>query len=381
MPRETNALHALLRLRAWPLVRAGALVAAALFAFNGGRILGDSSPSAVPVLDNFDEGALWLGLALLATLLAAVDRLRAPSLPSRAALIEFGRTHWIEIALFAGIFAFGVFMRLYRFGDTLPPSNGLCCEEHINGGTAYVALHGQRPLLFPLGRWASAAGFLIFGENDLGLRFFFPVMSIATLALLYALLRQLVNKQAALFGLALYAAAWWPSLRARQAIEGTIYTVLLALLLVRGLKTKSPLACFGAGIVAGLLSYEYEPFRVVPWIVAIFLAAAALREVLLRSPVRLDAARARAGELVRSAWRPALISVFALGIVLTPMAVGLNRGYDLYLTSVHRQEVDRGGQRLAVDWRRQTKWAAELFLPFGPKSYPASVPRDVPTRV
>lgn len=377
MPAEGNPTRSLLQQHGMAVARTTALVLAAAFAYNGARILRDSSPSPVPVLDNFDEGALWLGLALLATLVATVERWRMPKFPNRAELIAFGRAHWLEIAIFAGIFAFGCFMRLFRFGETLPPSDGLCCEEHINGGTAYAALQGDRPLLFPLGRWGSAAGFLIFGENTLGLRFFFPMMSIATIALLYLLLRHLVSIPAALFGTALYAAAWWPSLRARQATEGTIYTVLLALLLVRGLQTRSPLAFFGAGIVAGLLSYEYEPFRVVPWYFALFLGAAAVREVFLRAPMRPAAARERAKSLLRSAWRPALLCIFALGIVLTPMAVGLSRGYDLYLTSVHRQEQDRGGQRLADEWRDQAKWAAELFLPFGPKDYPVTPPRDV----
>ena len=368
------------RLRSWPAVQAVALLAAAALAFNGARILRDSSPSAVPVLDNFDSAMLWLGLALLATLVAAVEprRLGLPSLPTRSALTAFWRAHRVEVLLFAAILAFGVFMRLYRFQDTLPPSNGLCCEENINGATAYAALQGQRPLLFLLVRWASAAGFLLFGETTLGLRFFFPIMSIATLALFYLLLRQLASVPAALFSLALYAAAWWPSLRARQTTEGTLYTVLFAFFLVRALKTKSPLASFGVGILAGLLSYEYEPFRAVPPIVGGILVAAALREVFLRSPLRLDAAKERALALLRVVARPALICLIAAGIVLVPLAVSESRGYNLYLTSVQRQPYDRGGQLLADEWQDQAKWAAELFLPFGPKDYPSSLPRDVP---
>lgn len=357
------------------------MLAAAALAYNGARILNDSPRRALAVLDNFDQAAPWLGLALLATFVAAWQEPRLPHISPRssgAALLSFCRAHWVEVALFAVILAFGIFMRVYRFGDTLPPADGLCCEEHINGSVAYRALEGDRPLLFPLVRWGSAAGFLLFGENTLGLRFFFPVMSIATLIAFYFLLRQLVSVPAALFGLALYAAAWWPSLRSSLTAEGTIYSVTFAFFLVRGLKKRSPFMFLGAGVLAGLMSYEYEPFRVVPMIAAGFVGAAAAREVLLRRPFRLSAAKDRAVVLLRAAWRPALIFLMAAGIVLVPMIIGTHRGQDLYLTSVHRGERTRGGELLADDWQDQVKWTAEIFLPVGPQEYPTSPPRDVP---
>jgi hypothetical protein len=203
------------------------------------------------------------------------------------------------------------------------------------------------------------------------------VMSIATLVIFYLLLRQLVRAPAALFGFALFAAAWWPSLRARQPSEGTIYAVLFALAFIVALKTKRPIWALAAGILAGLLSYEYEPFKAVPIIVALFLAAAAAREALLRAPGSPGAALERGRAVARDAWRPLLIALMAAGIVLVPMIVGTHKGYDLYLTSVHRQEGGRQGNRLADNWRTQLKWAAEIFVPIGPNDYVASPPRDV----
>lgn len=359
------------------LVQALALVAAAFFAIKGARILNEPPQG---VTDNFDAGVLWLGLALLATLLVAWR----PTLPKvsagswAAALREFWRAHWVELLLFTLIFGFGIFMRTYRFGGTLPPADALCCEEHINGGVAYMALQGERPLLFPLERWGSAAGFLIFGENTLGLRFFFVVMGIATLVPLYLLLRQMVSVPVALFGLALYAAAWWPSLANRRASEGTFFTVLFAFFLVRGLKTKSPLMFLGVGILSALISYEYEAFRPVPFVAAGFVGIAALREVLLRHPLQLRAAWERGLALLKVAWRPALVFAMAAGIVLTPLIIGTQTGFDLYLTSVHRNEGDRGGDRFVDDWQRQAKWATQLFLPLGPKEYRSQAPRDFP---
>lgn len=366
-------------LRGRTLVQALALVAAGALAYNGARILNESPRSPQPVLENYDAAMPWLGAALLATLIAAW-LLAPPRLSPRSwpgALAGFWRSHWMELLLFAAIFGFGVFMRVYQFGDTLPPSDGLCCEEQINGGAAYRALQGERPLNFLLPRWTAAAGLLVFGENTLGLRFFFPVLGIATLVAFYLLLRQLVSVPAALFGLALYAAAWWPSLRSRQPTEGTIYTVVFALLLVRGLRTRGPLTWLGVGVLAGLLSYEYEPFKAVPIIAALFLAAAAVREIVLRAPFALSAVRERAGALLAAAWRPALVALIAVGIVLVPTIVSTHHGQDLYLTSVHRQEEGRSGARFAEEWPKQLKWAAEIFLPVGPNEYPSSAPRAI----
>ena len=363
------------RVDLWNLFQAAAVVAACAFAYNGARILNNSPRSADLYLANFDSGVVWLGLSLLALILAAWRPSR-PNLNSvRETIAKIWTEHYIEALLFGGIIAIGVFMRFFNFQDTLPPGIGLCCEEHINGGVAYDALQGNRPILFPLVRWTSALGFLVFGETTLGLRFFFPVLGIATLVVFYFLLRQLVSVQSALFGLALFAVAWWPALRSRQTSEGTIYAVLFAFLIVRGLKTRSSLMFLAAGVVAGLMSYEYEAFRVIPMIAIATLGVAAARTVLLDG--KLSKAHERLLELARMAWRPALVFLLASGIVLVPMIVGTNQGKDLYLTSVHRNEDTRDGSRLADEWKDQLKWASTMFLPFGPTDYPVSPPRDV----
>ncbi len=363
-------------------MQALALVAAAVLAYNGARILNETP---IALRESFDEGVLWLGLALLALMLAALD----PALPKVSprswarGLAGFCRAHWAEILLLALVFGFGLFMRLYRFGGTLPPSDGLCCEEHINGNVAFKVLEGDRPLLFPLVRWSVAGGFVLFGETTLGLRFFFLVMGIATLVLVYLLLRELVSRPVALFGFALFAAAWWPALSNRRPSEGTFYAVLFAFLFVRGLKTRSALLFLGAGVLAALISYEYEAFKPVPIIAVAFVAAAAAREVLLRRPYGLEAARERALNLLRIAWRPALIFFMAVGIVLVPLLVGIHNretlyaGRHPYFTSVDRNRADRGGELFVEDWQQQVKWAVQIFLPFGPKEYPTAPPRDI----
>ncbi len=364
-------------LRGWALVQTLALLAAAAFAANAARILDGAPQTADLFLNDFDQAALWLGLALLALAVAAwrplVPRLQPESW--RPAIAAFWRAHRVEIVLFALIIAAGVFMRFFRFNTSLPPEIGLCCEEHINGGVAYDALHGDRPVLFPLVRWTSALGFLIFGETTFGLRVFFPVMGVATLIVFYFLARQLVSVQTALFGLALYAVAWWPALRNRQTAGGELLAVFFAFLLVRALRTRSPLLFLAAGVLAGLLSYEYESYRAVPIIAVAALGATGLW-LVIRGP--LADTTTRATELLRTAWRPALIFLMAAGIVLVPMIVGTAQGKDFYLTSVHRQEDDRAGSRIADGWEDQLQWAAQLYLPIGPKDFPVSPPREAP---
>src|SRR3990172_2865298 len=107
----------------WRLVQTGALAAAAFFTYRGAQIL-DQDPQTVQFF--FDEGAPWLGLALLATLVAAWEpALPRLSRPWSAMLAHVWRAHRLELALLALIFAFGVFMRVYRFGDPLPPADAL----------------------------------------------------------------------------------------------------------------------------------------------------------------------------------------------------------------------------------------------------------------
>jgi hypothetical protein len=72
-------------------------------------------------------------------------------------LASFWRAHRVEIVLFAAIFAFGVFMRVYRFQGTLSPPDGLCCEERSRRRRACKALQGQRPLNFLITLGAAAS--------------------------------------------------------------------------------------------------------------------------------------------------------------------------------------------------------------------------------
>ena len=272
-------------------------------------------------------------------------------------------------------------MRLYMYG-VIPPSNSLTFEEGINGGVAFRALHGEPQIAFAVTRYASAIGFLLVGYNALGLRIVFIVAGILSIPILYLLLRELVSASIALFGTLLFAAAYWPSFLDRHAFEvGTMLTLLMAYLLVKGIKTRSSLAFFGFGILCSLISYEYENFKPAPFYAVGFLALLGLWQLLpaVRRGLRplWDACLG----ISRKAWRPALAFALAAGITAGPLMVGAHLGKDVYLSSLHRQEADRKTverQAFRAELDPAGEVGASLFLPAGPTRRGTACPSAFP---
>lgn len=333
---------------------------------------------------NYDEVVFWLGGALACLAVVAWDgrRPQPRTWPSR--LAAFLRQHRIELLLLMAIVALAAFMRLVRFGD-FPPSGFICCEEAINGGVAYRVLHGERPLGFPLVRYPTALGLLLFGESATGMRLPFVILGILTIIPFYLLLRELVSAPAALFATALLATARALVSTATHAQPGILASILLAYLLVRGARTGNPYAWLGAGLLSGLISYEYETFKAVP-ILAVGATMAGLAAGLVwPAPASWRAAAERVGAAIRRGWKPALVFLAAAGIALVPMLVAERQGDDVYFSSLNRQRADRerfGTPGLfASNWEEQLQWSAEVFLPFGPQTFPKKAPFDVSTRL
>ena len=363
--------------RVWMLVQAAGLTAAVAMGVHGSLILNE------PTMGRFDEALVWYGCALLALGVFAWDA--KPPQPEKGwcnAISRFWSKHRLEILLFAAVFGFGIFMRLYKYG-VLPPHDTLVLEEGINGGVAYSALHGTPQLAFAITRYASAGGFFLFGENTLGLRFFFILSGIVMIPIFYLLLRELVSVPIALFGTLLLAAAYWPSFFGRQAVEvSTMLTILLAYFLVRGIRTRSPLMFVFVGILCSLLSYEYENFKPVPLYTVGFLGVLGLWQIGQGARGGVRSAWIAALAIFKKAWRPALAFAVAAGIVAAPLIVGTHLGRDLYLSSLHRQEGDRTNRGtpglIAPNWEDQAKWSVQLFLPFGPRPAPSQPPTTIP---
>ncbi len=347
-----------LRLRpSWGAVRLGFALAAAAFAYQGFTRFGESR-------ENFDEAMAWYAVALACTVIFAYEG-TAPAVRSWPARLQaFIRRHWLEGVFLLGILGIALFMRLFRFGD-YPPSGLPCCGEKEIATAVFNVIHnGERPLVFPLVKYSVAAGFLIFGENTDGFRVPPLVLSVFTVIPFYILLRQMMSAPAALFATALLASS-------RLFLHVTAYhnvmleAVLLALFLVRGMKTGSPLMFAGAGLMSGLISYEYEGYRAIP-IIALGYVAVAGAFSLLWPPPNWNTLLERGTSLARKAWRPAIAFSLAAFIAIGPLLVALGDGEDLYFRRLSVSPAERiipDDTGFEPGWLDRLDWARNQFWP------------------
>lgn len=318
---------------------------------------------------NFDATAGWLGLALLCLAVATWDGARPHPSTWAARLAAFVRRHWWELALVLPMVGFVVFMFMFRYGE-FPPSNLICCEERLRGEGGFEVLQGGRPLQFALSRYSTAFGFLLFGENTLGLRFPLILAGVLIVPVFYLLLRELVRPPAALFATALLAASWPLVTTAAPGQLPRLESVLFAFLLVLGIRRRNALALLGAGVLAGLLSYEYATWKALPLIAGGFLTALVAYRLAFPLPEGARAFLERLSSLVRSNGRSVVAFVGGALIAATPLLVTIDQGGSFYFSSLDRQRLDRGGGLFAGNWDEQLKWAAELFSPLGQGSFP-----------
>ena len=183
---------------------------------------------------NFYETIGWLGLALLCLAVVVWDGARPRPTTWPARLAAFLWSHWWEVPLVLAIAGFAVFMFTFRFGE-FPPSDFICCEENQRGAQAHEILEGVHGLISPLIMYPVALGFLLFGENTLGLRFFFLVAGVLMVPVFYLLLRELVRPQAALFATVLLASSWPLAFIGFGSQTTYLATMLLAYLLILGI--------------------------------------------------------------------------------------------------------------------------------------------------
>jgi hypothetical protein len=117
--------------------------------------------------------------------------------------------------------------------------------------------------------------------------------------------------------------------------------------------------------VSGLISYEYEGYRLIPVIAIAVLILAGLRRVLL-PPAGLRELSSRTRSLIEIAWRPALAFVIAAGVAISPMIVGIRGGDDLYFRRVaaHAEDSANAPAGSPDDWQSRLSWGLERFLPY-----------------
>ncbi len=317
---------------------------------------------------NFDETAGWLGLALLCLAVVAWDGARPHPTTWPARLATFLRRHWWEVALVLAIIGFAVFMRTFRFGE-FPPSDFICCEEHARGRFAQQILDGSRPLVSPLVYLSVASGFLLFGENTLGTRLPLLTAGVLMVPVFYLLLRELVRAPAALFATVLVASSWPLVVLEPGNQLPYLVTVLFTYLLVLGIRRRNTLALIGAGLLAGVLVYEWGPFQAVPLAAGGFLAALVAYRLAFPVPKGARAFLARLRSLAMTNWRLAVAFVGAALIAVTPQLVAVVQGESEYFARINAATTAREGAGtpglIASNWEAQLETTVKMFTSFG----------------
>ena len=195
-----------------------------------------------------------------------------------AAAISYGMKRWLIILL---ILVVAVFFRLYRI-DSAPP--GLYPDEAINGNQAIETLEtGYYKVFYPENNGREglfinleAFSIAIFGKHTWALRLVSAIAGILTVLGFYFLSKQLFNWQIAAISSFLLAISFWHVNFSRIAFSG----VLVPLFLVwgfyffwRGLSSSHSRDFAISGIFWGLGFYSYIPFRIMPLVLIIALAA------------------------------------------------------------------------------------------------------------
>ena len=195
------------------------------------------------------------------------------------------QTKWAALAL---LLLLAALLRFWALGD-VPP--GLSHDEVANALIARDISAGHHALYFtaayghePLYQYIQAASVALLGENWLGLRYPSAALGLLGLAATVALLRRLFGPPTALLGGAWLALAFWPLFYARvglRAITLPLTAALAALYLLRATDVAHPNHRHRpprrrdwalAGLWLGVSLYTYMAARVLPLIVAAYLA-------------------------------------------------------------------------------------------------------------
>jgi hypothetical protein len=324
---------------------------------------------------------LWIAAALVMLAYFAWDG----SLPHLTtwprAIIGYVKAHPVELLLLLAIFAIGVLVRLFRYGS-LPPNGYVFMEEHIAGGVGWEILHGDRRFAYPIVMYSGALGQWLFGPSTLGLRSMTIAASIVVIIPFYLLMREVVDRPAALFATALFA-----SLRAFQDTgaelsQGELVTVVMAWTFLCGLRTRNAIWFIPMAACAAEVCYEYETFKALPFLALPFVGFVALRATLWPLPTSAAALWTRTRELAPRAIKPVIVTTVVVLIGIGPMIAQTHRGQHIFFSSLERQEADRTDRGtsglFSPDAKEQLKESVEVYTPFVSQDFPLIGP--VPIR-
>jgi DNA-binding beta-propeller fold protein YncE/4-amino-4-deoxy-L-arabinose transferase-like glycosyltransferase len=191
-----------------------------------------------------------------------------------------------ELILLVIICALGAFLRLYQL-QSIP--FGLFFDEATNGlDAAHVIQQRVYPIYFEAnyGRGALfiyllALSFKLIGVSVLAMRLVTAVLGVLTILAFYFLFRQLFGPGLGLVGAYLIATSRWHINFSRVVFDAVLLPLLAALsfyFLFKGLHSRRRTDFLWGGLALGLGLHTYASFRLIPFVIVLFLLYKALTE-------------------------------------------------------------------------------------------------------
>lgn len=192
-----------------------------------------------------------------------------------------------ELILLALITLVAAFLRLYEI-DEIP--FGLCADTAYKGVAASRILRGEYPIFFaenwggvePMYMYILAVFLRVFGSTSLILKVASAVIGIATVPLLYLLVRELMNSPAvALLASSFLTVSYWHLTFSRLGWESILvppFVVVTLYLLWRALKSGRWRDFAWAGVFLGASLYTYQAARALPILIVVYLAVRTLMD-------------------------------------------------------------------------------------------------------
>jgi len=191
-----------------------------------------------------------------------------------------------ELILLAIICAMGAFLRFYQL-QSIP--FGLFFDEATNGLDAvrviqqrvypvyFRTLNGRGTLLIYL----LALSFKLLGVSVLAMRLVTAILGVLTILAFYFLFRQLFGPGLGLVGAYLIATSRWHINFSREVFEAILLPLLAALsfyFLFKGLCSRRRTDFLWGGLALGLGLHTYAAFRLIPFVIVLFLLCKVLTE-------------------------------------------------------------------------------------------------------
>ena len=237
---------------------------------------------------------LWASLILVFMIAAALESFGVSTLRPARIRRWLGQNR-IEFAILAALVVGALALRLFRL-DSVPLVFG--GDEATMGFASLRFLEGQDRNMFVVGPGShptmfflvQAGAMKVLGADVVGLRSVAAVLGALSVGAIYLLLRELFDRNVAIVG-AVLVAVWHVHLHySRIALNNAGDPLVMAsslFLVYRAFKTQQLFYYAATGAAAGMGFYLFAGSRIVPLLVAAFMAFAILRNGHLLKPALL----------------------------------------------------------------------------------------------